>query len=331
MKALITGSDGFCGRHLAEWLVSRGVDVLGLDLPRVEGRSARSSERVVVPTRRGDIRDSDFVFECVRAFQPQRVYHLAGIPAEPVGWELTRALYETAVGGTLHVLEAVRSRGPEGAVVLVASSSAVYAPAAPDRLPLAETAPLLARTHYAASKLVQEELAQAYFRAHGVQVVTVRSFNLIGPGQGAEFVGSSLAQQIAAAGAAGGPLCVSVGNLDPQRDFVDVRDAVQAFWLATERGRAGEVYNVCSGTPHSVRDVLERLLLVAQVDRAAVSVVRPGTRVRTAGEILFHFGDCGKIREATGWLPTISLEQTLSDLLEDWRRRLDKERGRDGA
>jgi GDP-4-dehydro-6-deoxy-D-mannose reductase len=166
---------------------------------------------------------------------------------------------------------------------------------------------------------VQEALGQVYFRKHRLQVVTVRSFNIIGPGQSTAFVSSNLAKQIAEVELGLMPPHIAVGNLEPQRDYIDVRDVVRGFWLATEKGQPGEVYNICSGHGYTVRQILDVLLGGAKLDSSSVSIEQPMERLRTTEEILFHYGDHSKLKEATGWSPAIPLEQTLADLMDYWR------------
>jgi GDP-4-dehydro-6-deoxy-D-mannose reductase len=316
MRALITGIEGFCGTYLARLLSEQGAQVFGIDRPREDGRPGQSE--VGGEIGRGDIRDEEFVFDWVGRSRPDRIYHLAAITTEPVTWEATQALYSININATLNLLEAAKSLLE--AVILIPSSSAVYAPPTPEELPLREDAPLLPRNHYGLTKLAQEALGQVYFRKYGLRVVTVRSFNIIGPGQSTAFVGSSLARQIVEAELGLAPPCIAVGNLDPQRDYVDVRDVARAFWLAGEKARPGEVYNICAGRGHSVRQVLDGLLRCSTLASGAVHIKQQAERIRTTDEVLFHYGDCSRLKEATGWRPEIPLEQTLTDLMGYWRQ-----------
>lgn len=316
MRALITGIEGFCGTYLAKLLSEKGVQVFGIDRPREGGQTSRLE--VSGEIGRGDIRDEEFVFEWVDRSRPDRIYHLAGVTTEPSTWEAIQTLYSTNINGTLNLLEAAK-RSLE-VVVLIPSSSAIYAPPTPEELPLKEVAPLLPRNHYGLTKLAQEVLGQVYFRKYRLRVVTVRSFNVIGPGQSTAFVSSNLARQIVEAELGLAPACIAVGNLDPQRDYVDVRDVVRAFWLAGEKGQPGEVYNICSGRGHTVRQILDGLLRCSALEPDTVRIEQQAERIRTTDEVMFHYGDCSRLKEATGWRPEVPLEQTLADLMDYWRQ-----------
>ncbi len=269
----------------------------------------------------GDIQDDDFVFDCIRRFRPDRIYHLAGLSSELGTWTATRTLYATNILGTLNLLAAAATAETPPRV-LVSSSSAVYATPGPDALPLKETASVRPRNHYGATKLAQEAMCHVYYHRHALPVVLVRAFNIIGPGQSSLFVTSSLARQIVEAELGLAPPHIAVGNLEPQRDYVDVRDAVRAFWLAMEKGQPGEIYNVCSGRPSTVREILEALLKHSTLVPQDVHIDRQVQRIRMGDEVLFHYGDSTKLAQATGWRPATALEQTLIDLLMDWRHRL---------
>jgi GDP-4-dehydro-6-deoxy-D-mannose reductase len=146
----------------------------------------------------------------------------------------------------------------------------------------------------------------------------MRLFNHCGPRQSARFVISSLARQVAGIEAGRFPPRVVVGNLDVRRDFVDVRDAVRAYWLAGTRGVPGEAYNVATGRSHSIREVLDRLRALADT---SVEVVVDPAYMRVA-ELQVLEGDATRFRKATGWRPEIPFERTLADTLDWWRANL---------
>jgi GDP-4-dehydro-6-deoxy-D-mannose reductase len=185
-------------------------------------------------------------------------------------------------------------------------------------LPIRESQPFRPASAYAVSKVAQEMLAYSYHARYGARVIRTRTFNMTGPGEPASLVCSALARQIAEAEAGKTEAVLCVGNLTPQRDFVDVRDAVRAYRLALERGQPGEVYNVCSGQAISIQACLDELGGLAE---KGIRVEQDPTRMRPS-DLPMSLGDCALLQQQTGWRPAIPLRQSLAELLEEWRRRM---------
>jgi GDP-4-dehydro-6-deoxy-D-mannose reductase len=299
-RALITGISGFVGRHLREELLHQGWQVYGFDI-RAAG------ENVFV----GDLSDRAALTRAVADCKPHAVFHLAGIikSTDP------QTYYVSNLFGTLNLLDAVLQMEKRPKVVL-ASSSAVYGLTKSSR-PITERSPLRPITEYAVSKIAQEMAALRYHYAFGLPVIVVRMFNLLGPGQSPDLACSAFARQIARAELSGETEIVT-GNLDAKRDFVDVRDAAHAFALLAEKGKAGQTYNVCSGNAVAIQQCLSEMMLrskkqlSARVDPARVQ----------KNDVPVQVGSFQKLKKLTGWNPRISLKQSLSDLLEDWRERI---------
>jgi GDP-4-dehydro-6-deoxy-D-mannose reductase len=313
VKVLVTGAAGFVGGHV--------IDFVSADAPSAEifglvHRGALDPERArrvtVVPADLEDAAATDAVFDRV---QPDRIVHLAAQSSVHRSWEDPAATLRANVHGLLNVLEAVRKRRllPR---VLVVGSAEEYGAVQAERLPVSEKEPLQPASPYAVSKVAQGFLARQYFLSHGIPVVCTRTFHHTGPGRGEVFAESSFARQIADIEAGRRPAVLSVGNLDAVRDFTDVRDVVRAYWLLLEKGRAGEIYNVCSGRGVAIGDVLQELLEVAGVE---VEIRRDPERMRPA-DVPALIGDPRKLRKATGWTPILPLRRTLADLLGHWRR-----------
>ena len=180
-----------------------------------------------------------------------------------------------------------------------------------------ESHPLQPANPYAVSKVAQEFVARQYFLSHGIPVVCTRTFHHTGPGRGEVFAESSFARQIAEIEAGRQPAVLSVGNLDAVRDYTDVRDVVRAYWLLLEKGRAGEIYNVCSGRGVAIGDILQELV---DVSGAQVEIRRDPERMRPS-DIPAIVGNPRKLQRATGWEAAIPLRRTLTDLLAFWRSR----------
>ena len=291
--AFVTGGGGFVGGHLLPLL-----------------------DRVVAPTRAElDLLDADAVRRAVAAAAPERVFHLAALASVAHSWQHPRAVFRDNVEMTANVLDAVREEAPDAAVVLL-SSGEVYGP--PAQLPVTEDAPLRPQNPYAVSKAACDLLAGQYADAHGLRIVRVRAFNQAGPGQSDEYVIGTITRQVAEAEAAGsGEAVIRTGNPDSARDFTDVRDSVRAY-VAAGSLEAGGVYNVCSGTAASVRELVE---MAGRAARVQVRHEVDEARVR-AQDVPEVRGSAERLASASGWRPEIPLEQTVADAVAYWRERL---------
>jgi GDP-4-dehydro-6-deoxy-D-mannose reductase len=249
----------------------------------------------------GDVTDRQAMNELVGGARPTHVFHLAGIREGGLD-ELLRV----NVCGTVNVLEAVADEAP-GTRVVVVGSAAEYGETTHE--PVDEDHPLQPRTDYGIAKAAQELAAAGVAVRRDVDLIRLRLFNVIGPGEPTSFVASAVAARIAAirAGTASPPL--QTGDLSTRRDFVDVRDAVRAFRLAATRGEAGAVYNVCSGTATPIRTLVEKLLAMADIEVAIESTAEP-----TALNVRGYAGSADRLRAAAGWAPEISLVDSLSDV-----------------
>jgi GDP-4-dehydro-6-deoxy-D-mannose reductase len=264
-----------------------------------------------------DLEDPTQAAVAVEEARPDRIFHLAGQSSVHRSWDDPGATLRANVLGIVNVLDAARRLGLRPAALVVGSADE-YGPASPEEQPLRESAPLRPASPYAVSKVAQAALALLYGPAGGMRVVVTRTFPHTGPGRGEAFAESSFARQIAEIEAGRRPAVVEVGNLDAVRDFADVRDVVRAYDLLIENGEPGEVYNVCTGRGRRIGELLDALVALSTV---RVDVRVDAARLRAA-DVSVLVGDPSKLRSATGWQPRIPLEQTLRDLLEDWRARV---------
>lgn len=319
-RNLVTGADGFVGQHLIAELLRRGDDVVGAVLeipPRLT--TLPRSEAARVRWVQVEIRQAQTVRELVRAHPVERVFHLAALSSvkESLSDPVTPVLVNAV--GTLNLLEALERRRDETGNhprVLISGSAEVYGSAAMRCRPLTESCPLEPLSSYAVSKAAQEMLGLQFHRTAGLSVVVTRSFNHTGPGQRPTFVAAQLASRIQEIRTTGGRGVVKVGNPLVRRDFTDVRDVVRAYIALSERGEAGQVYNVCSGRCYAIGELLEMLVGLADVQ---VEVERDPERARPA-DVPEMVGSYSRLSEATGWSPTIDIRQSLADLLA-WQGR----------
>jgi GDP-4-dehydro-6-deoxy-D-mannose reductase len=298
VRALITGGGGFVGTWLANHLRAVGDDV-------------------AVTDAEVDVTDPDAVQGALERARPDAVYHLAALTHVGRSWDDPLRVLEVNVLGTAGVLLAARRSGLEPRVLVVSSAEVYGAVTDPSVLPLTEDAPPAPVTPYAASKLAAEAVATQAFRGHGQHVVVARPFNHVGPGQSPDFAVAAFAKRVVEA-RANGQHAIAVGNLSARRDFTDVRDVVRAYRALVVAGEPGEVYNVCSGSDVSMREVAERLVALAG---ASLELEVDPELVRPV-EVPVLRGDPGRLERATGWAPAHELGETLADVLEDWDRRV---------
>jgi GDP-4-dehydro-6-deoxy-D-mannose reductase len=317
MRVLITGFTGFVGSHLADHLVARGdVEVFGMyrwrsRMDNVEHLRGR------VQMVECDLRDAAAVRHVVRDVRPDRVFHLAAQSYVPTSWITPGETLSGNVLGQVNLFEAARELD-RPVRIHVAGSSEEYGLVLPSEVPIREESPLRPLSPYAVSKVAQDLLAYQYWQSYRLHVIRTRGFNHTGPRRGEVFVTSNFARQIAEIEKGRREPVVLVGNLESVRDFTDVRDMVQAYWLALEKGVPGDVYNLCSGRGYTARQVLDILLDLAHVQ---VTVREDPARMRPS-DVTLLVGDCSKFQGVTGWRPTIPFEVTLKDLLEHWRKRV---------
>jgi GDP-4-dehydro-6-deoxy-D-mannose reductase len=313
-KVLITGVTGLAGGHLAELLIQEGHDVCGLDILESSlSKLGEIGEKICF--YECDVRDTTSVRNLVERIQPDMIFHLAALTSIPASWQQSKETYEVNILGTMNVLEAAR-QSKHRPRVHIPGSSAEYGMVYEHENPVSEQAPLCPLSPYGVSKIAQDMMGYQYYMNYGLHVVRTRAFNNTGPRASASSVCPAFAKQIAEIEQKMIPPVIRVGNLDVRRDFADVRDVVRGYWLALERGEAGEVYNVCSGTSYAARQVLNMLLKSSSEPR--IEVVSDPTRLRPS-DVPLLVGDFSKIRQQTGWKPAIPFDKTLKDLLDYWR------------
>lgn len=304
---LVTGAAGFVGSHLLELLTQDGTDIVAWQRPGTAPLVTGTGVRWVTV----EMHDRIEVAAAINDARPSAVYHLAGVPHVGDSWSHTRETFAGNVLATHHLFEALR-RAALAPRVLVTSSATVYAPA--DRA-LREDDEVLPNNPYGTSKLAQEMVAMRAWEDDGIPGLIARAFNHVGPRQAPSFLAPSIARQIAAIEAGQLAPVLKVGNLEPTRDIMDVRDTVRAYRAMMQSAKPGTPYNVCSGRPVPVKELMHLFL---QRARVPVTVERDPARFRPNDTPLI-LGDVTKLKTDTGWTATIPLEQTVEDLLAYWR------------
>lgn len=302
-RALITGGTGFVGAYLKRELERLDTEVFGTGFAGAQSPANAGDHTIAL-----DVRRAEDVSRTVRELAPDEIYHLAGVTRPGSGQ--VEDYFGVNLTGTLNILEAAQA---VGASVLVVSSAYVYGT---HTGPLSETTPLVPVNHYGSSKAAAD-LAAIPYALSGQQVVRVRPFNHVGPGQSPDFLLPTLVRQLAQIEAGQREPVIRLGNLGSVRDFTDVRDVVRAYPALLRQGESGDVYNLASGRGISVRELAE---LVMGQARVPVRLETEAARVR-ATDIPELIGNAAKARAAIGWEPTIPLETTLGDMLTFERSR----------
>ncbi len=313
MTVLITGIAGFVGGHLVDLVrsLAPGTRIVGLVRPGWPIPAGLPSRAELIEA---ELEDEASVRAALAPLAPERVVHLAAQSSPQQSWEDPAGTVRSNVLGLLHLLEALRRRSLAPRVLVIGSGEE-YGLVAEEDLPVSEDVPLRPLNPYATSKVAQSMLALQYTLAAKIPCIRTRTFHHTGPGRGAAFAESSFARQIAEIEAGARPPVVSVGNLEAVRDYSDVRDVVRAYWALLDKGQAGEVYNVCSGRPTRMREILDMLIAASRV---RVEVRIDPERLRPV-EVPRIVGNPGRLRRATGWAPHIPIEKTLADLLSATR------------
>lgn len=309
---LVTGAGGFVGGWLAKRLLAADHVVHGAT---TDGRAPEVSvlgpdEVRAVEWRSLELLDNTSVSQLVhRAFDG--VVHLAAMSSGADARQDPGAAWAVNAGGTARLFDELgkrRLRGEADPLVVLASTGEVYGARA--SAPLREDAPIAPVSPYAASKAGAELAARETHERTGLRVIVARPFQQTGPGQDERFVVPALVRRLLAAKALGAH-AVKVGNLDPVRDFLDVRDVADALVALLARGVAGETYNIATGKGVALGDLFDRIAEAVGV----TAVPEADPRLMRAADIPYLVGDATKLTAATGWSATIPLERTLGDLV----------------
>ena len=316
-RVLITGITGFVGSHLAELLLTKGLEVYGTERwrSRTENIEHIKDKIKLIKT---DMRDAHSVETLISKVQPDYVFHLAAQSFVPMSWSAPTETLETNAMGTINLFEAVR-KSKLDTKIHVAGSSEEYGMVYENELPIRETNPLRPLSPYGVSKVTQDMLSYQYNKSYGLKIVLTRAFNHTGPRRGEVFATSNFSKQVAEIEKSLKKPVIEVGNLDAKRDFSDVRDVVKAYWLSLHKCDFGEVYNICSGKAISIQELLDMILGFSEVKN--IKVVQDPSRMRPSDVPILE-GNCDKFKKKTGWKPEIPLERTIEDLLNYWRERV---------
>ena len=306
---LITGVSGFVGRHLSARLLQSGFAVAGFDRT---GDSYSVLEEFLGKDRAAqvtklqcDLGDSETVAALFAQHRFDAIVHLAGISFPPIGWKDPTMVLEANTRNAVGLLQSARQAGWRGRFLFV-SSSDVYGRVSEADQPITEETKVQPDNPYGASKAAAELFVKC-LSMDGIEAIIARPFNHIGPGQAPDFVLPSFLNRIRQCQAEGRS-SIETGDLSSARDFTDVRDVVAAYEMLLSKGTPGAVYNICSGQPITIRQLLETALSVTGASlsfQTNEALLRPdGTTIR--------YGSCARLR-TLGWSPVFGLEETVRD------------------
>lgn len=307
-KVLITGVSGFIGRFLSEYLLNQDKTYL------VYGISRNSYDHGIdVQHSSVDITRKADVDACLREIKPDWIIHLAACNRGGVD-----EMYSTNVIGTMNILNSVNEYCESSTKVLVIGSAAEYGDINSDAVILNEDATLNPVSLYGHSKVFQTLMCKEYVKNHSSRIIIARPTNIIGVGQKPDFVCSAFAKQIAEIEKYQDTKEIQVGNLEPKRDFIDVRDVVRALYGMICSKHSGRLFNVCYGKETSIKEVLTYLISLTDID---VRVTIDWNRVRK-NDAIFQKYSYEKLNSAIGWSPAIDIKSSLLDLLNYWRSKI---------
>lgn len=329
-KVLITGSNGFTARYLIRYLrgLKEKLEISGIDISKPKSFSADKSKDAEINmadkvssgnfANIGPVDTGYNYYDCnlvnrpkltaiLNQINPDYIFHLAGVMNNKYKNVFRYNVYTTCI-----LLEAVRKINLNP-VILSIGSAAEYGMVKKEEIPIKETNPLRPINIYGLSKVCQTLLCQRYFLTLGFKIIIVRTFNLIGPGLPSLLVCGSFANQIRRIKLEKKSPEIRVGNLNTNRDFIDVRDAVDAYWKIANTNSYGEIFNLGSGKQHSTKYVLNTFIKYSGIED--IQIIKDETLIRKV-DIQKQIADISKIKKIIDWKPSIPIKRSLKEMLE---------------
>jgi GDP-4-dehydro-6-deoxy-D-mannose reductase len=334
-KILITGSNGFLGSHLIDWVAQKKYRVYGLDRPNssfqnlvhytdgkitfedsekqkfCKNRILLKSNKKILSFLECDITNQTLLEDIVYSIKPDYIFHFGAQPYVIQSWEDPTTTMEVNIIGTINVFESIKKYNLKTRVV-VACSATEFGTSANIGRPLREDDPLLAVHPYGISKIATELLSRQYYLNFKIESINLRFFNLTGLRRKndapSDFIDSAVQIELGLK-----EPVLKVGSLDPYRDFLDVQDAIQAIWISALNGKPGETYHVCSNQKIQIKKILE---LVLGLSSKEITIEQDDAKIRQTDEDVI-IGDNSKITSELGWSPKKALKNTIKDMYEE--------------
>lgn len=307
-KGLVIGAAGFVGNYLIEEMVKNGMEAYATKLPheKLENQNAKVYDL--------DIMDKDAIVSLLFEVRPDYIFHLAAQSSVGLAWKNPGLTIDVNIKGGVNVMDAIRELFYKPRVLLIGSGEE-YGHIQPGETPICEENHLRPGNIYAATKVCQNMIGSIYSKAYDMELMMVRAFNHIGPGQAPMFVVSDFCKQVAEIEKGLKEPVMRVGNLAAKRDFTDVRDVVRAYVLLVQAGTAGETYNVGSGNAQAIQEILDLIVSMSKVD---IRVEVDPNKLRPVDVPIIE-ADITKLNKLTGWKPQILLKETIKETLDYWR------------
>lgn len=318
MRILITGISGFVGTHFIDYLESNKIrsTVLGIDIGNCPIDSAKY-KYVKIIFRKIDISEKEKIEQIIYNFSPDYLLHLASFSSVAYSWENPIESFQNNTNIFLGICDVIRKKQLTTRILSIGSSEE-YGNAKKKYIPLKEHYPTVPISPYAVARLAQEMISKVFVTGYDLNIIMTRSFNHIGPNQRPNFVVSSFAKQLCMIKLNGGKGIIETGDISITRDFLDVRDVVDAYYKLLIFGKVGEVYNVCSGNGITLSDILRKMVEILEIDidiRINKKLIRPN-------ENKVIVGCPNKLKEVINWKMEYSIEQSLIDIINYWLKYL---------
>ena len=310
MKALIIGAAGFVGKYLLAHLSETYPwQLYATKLPQED---IQFDHATILDL---NILEKEDILHTLKEIQPDYIFHLAAQSSVALSWKKPALTVDINIKGCLNLLDAIREADLSPKILLIGSGEE-YGHISSENIPVSEGTLPRPGNIYAATKVCQNMIGSIYAQAYHMDVMLVRAFNHIGPGQASLFVVSDFCRQVAEIEKGLREPVIKVGNLAAKRDFTDVRDVVRAYVDLIQKGEPGETYNVGSGNAREIRAILD---LIISMSEAAIQVEIDPNKLRPVDVPIIE-ADITKINQLTGWKPEIPLEQTIQETLDFWRK-----------
>lgn len=311
-NVLIIGAAGFVGNHLIDCIQNnhKNWKITATKMPR------ETIEKENVEVRDLDITVPDDIDNLLVQVKPDYVFHLAAQSSVALSWKNPQLTIKINIIGSVNLLDSLRKLGKKPRVLMIGSGEE-YGHIKPGEVPISEDNNTRPGNIYAVTKVTQNMIGHLYYEAYGMDIMSTRSFNHTGPNQAPIFVVPDFCKQVAEIEAGKQEPVIKVGNLSAKRDFTDVRDVVRAYCMLMENGRAGETYNIGSGTAVEIRNILDMIL---SCTKAKILISTDPDKLRPVDIPLIE-ADIHKLQRDTGWKPEIPLEQTIQETLAIWRKK----------
>lgn len=310
-KGLAIGAAGFVGNYLINEMHANGMEAYATKLPHEQLDNAYAQVYDL------DIMDKDAIVALLFEIRPDYIFHLAAQSSVGLAWKNPGLTIDVNIKGSINVMDAVRELFYKPRVLLIGSGEE-YGHIQQGETPIVETNLLRPGNIYAATKACQNMIGNIYSKAYDMELMMVRAFNHIGPGQASMFVVSDFCKQVAEIEKGLREPVMKVGNLAARRDFTDVRDVVKAYVELVRKGQPGETYNVGSGNAREIREILDMIISMSEQE---IRVEIDPNKIRPVDVPIIE-ADISKLNRLTGWKPQILLEQTIEETLNYWRKRL---------